>query len=260
MTLADYSVAGAENLFRTYFALGLATPGAKYVQEPGYDLCLGNVDHPVCNFAGRVKLDPWVANQLVEIAIERRAFNVYSAPGNSPDNRELRDEILVRAGFQRSYCLRQMLWDSKPVQLPIDLQFAETASERREVANFMSNQFFSRHSNIFRRRVADATVHASQLGLYTVRNRGDIIAALMLSDDTNVTGLFNLCVKPHEQSRGFGGAIVSEVCRRAYENGRVVSLQCDDTLAPWYERQGFIRSGWVDVYGLSDQRRVAIIN
>ncbi|MBC8064875.1 MAG: GNAT family N-acetyltransferase [Chlorobia bacterium] len=218
------------------------------------------MDHPVCNFAGRVRLDPWVANQLVEIAIERRAFNVYSAPGNSPDSRELRDEILVRAGFQRSYCLQQMLWDSKQAQGRIDLQLAETASERREVANFMSNQFFSRHSIIFRRSVADATVHASRLDLYTIRQRGDIVAALMIAEDANVSGLFNLCVKPHEQSRGWGTAIVAEVCGRAYDNGRVVCLQCDETLAPWYERQGFVRSGWVDVYGLSDERRIAIIN
>jgi hypothetical protein len=260
MTAADLSVAGSRNLFRTYFALGMAAPGSTLSSEPGFDACLGNFDHPICNFAGRVQLDPWTANRLVELALERRSFNVYSAPGDFPITREVRDELLVRAGFRKNYSLRQLFWEPRSVSGHVDLELAETTAQRREVATFMANQFFGRHSANFRRRIAEATLAATELNLYAVRQRNDLVACLMLVEDDSVLGLFNLCVKPHAQSRGWGQSIVAEVQRRAYVAGKFVNLQCDETLTSWYERQGFQRSGWVDVYGLSDERRIAIIN
>lgn len=238
----------------------MSSPGSSHVEEPGFEACLGNFDHPICNFAGRIQLDPWVANRLIEIALERRSFNVYSIPGDSPTTREVRDEMLVRSGFKRSYSLQQMFWAPRRAPVNRQLPIEESAPERHEIAMFMANQFFARHSANFRRRVGEATYGAADLRLFSVRQKGELIGSLMLVEDQDVLGLFNLCIKPKLQSRGWGRAVVAEVQRRAYENGKHISLQCDETLSAWYESQGFQRAGWVDVYSLSDERRVAIIN
>ncbi len=259
MTAADLSHAGADNLLRTYFALGAASPGSVVSRQEGFDACLGNFDHPICNFAGRLSLDPWAANRLVELAIERRYFSVYSVPGDTPLSREVRDELLTRAGFQRTYSLQQMYWEPRRAEDGISLRLAAGMAERRSIAIFMANQFFGRHSANFKRRVAEATSGAADLNLYGVYQRFDLIAAAMLVEDENVLGLFNLCVRPSMRNRGWGAKVVSETQRLAYEKGKFVSLQCDETLTSWYEGQGFETCEWVDVYGLSDKRRLAII-
>jgi ribosomal protein S18 acetylase RimI-like enzyme len=260
MTVADLSLAGSRNLLRTYFALGMSSPGSSHLDEPGFEACLGNFDHPICNFAARIQLDPWVANRLIEIALERRSFNVYSIPGDIPSTREVRDEMLVRSGFKRSYSLQQMFWTPRRPRDNFALTVEELDAQRHEVAMFMANQFFARHSANFRRRVGEATYAAPGLRLFSMRQKGELVASLMLVEDDEVLGLFNLCVKPKLQGRGWGRSIVAEVQQRAYENGKHISLQCDETLSAWYESQGFVRAGWVDVYSLSDERRVAIIN
>lgn len=260
MTASNLSVAGSDNLLRTYFSLGAASPGSVISKQEGFDACVGNFDHPICNFAGRLTLDPWAANRLVELSIERRFFSVYSVPGDTPSSREVRDELLVRAGFQRNYSLQQMYWEPRPVDGGVGLQQATTLADRQAIAMFMANQFFGRHSASFRRRVADATSGAMELDLYGVYHRFDLIAAVMLVEDDQVLGLFNLCVKSNLQNRGWGRKIVAETQRRAYDMDKYVSLQCDETLNTWYEGQGFESCDWVDVYGLSDKRRLAIIN
>ena len=145
MTTHDLSLAAAENLYRTYFSLGMATPGSKFLKEPGFDACLGNFDHPICNFASRIRLDPWVAHRLVELAVSQGAFNVYSLPGDQPEDVDLRDELLIRAGFRKSYSLRQLAVEPGPVGDGVPLQKAETLEERREIASFMAGIFFGRH-------------------------------------------------------------------------------------------------------------------
>lgn len=260
MTVANLPILVARNLLRTYFALGRASVGASITTEAGFELCTGNFDHPICNFAANVKLDPWTANRLAEIALERQHFNVYSLPGDLPASREVRDEILSRAGFRKIYSLRQMVCQPTAIDCPCDLLFAESPAERFAIASFMANQFFSRHSSNFRRRVADATANAIELRLYSQQRKGESIAGVMVSEDADMLGLFNLCVRPGNQNRGIGAAIVSAVQTMAYEKGKPVGLQCEEALVAWYEHQGFDPNGFVDVYNLPEDRRIAIID
>jgi len=260
MTTQDLSLAAAENLHRTYFALGMATPGSKLIHEAGFDACIGNFDHPICNFASRIKVDPWVAHRLLELALSQGAFNIYSLAGDLPEDIHLRDELLVRAGFRKSYGLRQLAAEPGPVGEGVPMEKAESMEQRRDIATFMASLFFGRHSSNFRRRVAEATMAATELDLYSIRPRDETIAAVMVAEDEQIVGLFNLCVKTHAQGRGWGKAIVAEVMRKAFEKNKPVTLQCDELLSPWYESLGFRRIGSVDVYALPDERRVAIMN
>lgn len=260
MTVANRPREVARNLLRTYFALGNATPGSTVTQEVGFDLCTGSFDHPICNFAANVNLDPWTANRLAEIALGKQHFNIYSLPGDMPGAREVRDEILARAGFRRIYSLRQMVWEPSPIESQCVPEPAVSTDDRSRVASFMASQFFSRHSSNFRRRVADATVAAEELDLYSLGKRTDPIAAVMVAEDDALIGLFNLCVKPGNQNRGIGASLVSAIQAMAYGKGKPVGLQCEESLVTWYESQGFCANGYVDVYALPDERRIAIID
>lgn len=260
MTREDLSIVASQNLRKTYFALGRSTPGSKIVSEPGFEACLGNFEHPICNFATGLSLDPWVAHRLAEIAVAKRVFTVYSLPGDLPVDPVVRDELLTRTGFRKSYSLRQMVAEPGQIGQGTPLHKAESLAERREIATFMAGIFFGRHSATFRRRVAEATLAATELDLYSVKVRDELIAAVMVVEDERITGLFNLCVKVSYQGKGWGAAIVNEVLKMAFEAGKPVTLQCDEVLSAWYEHLGFRRSGLVDVYSLPEERRVAIMS
>ncbi len=259
MTATDLSILGSENLLHTYFSLGMASPGTVISKQEGFDVCMGNFDHPICNFAGRLSLDPWAANRLVELALERKFFTVYSVAADTPRVREHRDELLVRAGFQKNFSLQQLFWLPQRSESSIHLQIPRSPAEKSAIAIFMAQQFFPRHAPAFKRRIAEAT-SGSDLPLYGIYHKLELIGAVMLVEDDNLVGLFNLCVKSNQQNRGIGANIVAGVKQLAYELGKPISLQCETALTAWYQRQDFVVCDWVDVYGLSDQRRLAIMN
>jgi hypothetical protein len=257
LTASDLSESLSRNLQRTYFALGHASPGSAIRSDGGFEACIGSFEHPICNFAAKLSLDSWSANRMVELAMEHRYFNVYTMPGDQPASRDVRLEILSRAGFERNYSLQQLFWEPRLVpKQREDLEPATTEPGRREVADFMANMFFSRHSPAFRRRVSEATALAEDLDLYSFHQREELSACLMVVEDPTVLGLFNLCVKPSNQDRGIGKAMVASVQRMAYEKGKFVGLQCDPTLTSWYERQGFESCGFIDVFSLRGERPV----
>src|SRR5580692_6503199 len=100
MTREEIQAGASENLLRTYFSLGLAIPNSTTVEEEGYIACLGEFEHPICNFAAGLRLDPWSAKQLATLAATRKSFNVYAVPGDSPPHLA---ELLRRCDFRISY-------------------------------------------------------------------------------------------------------------------------------------------------------------
>ena len=106
MTADEVQIGASENLLRTYFCLGLAIPNTTVIQETGFRACLGEFDHPICNFGADLRLDPWSAKQLASLASSRKCFNVYSLPGDSPKHVA---ELLRRCDFRISYRLIQMV-------------------------------------------------------------------------------------------------------------------------------------------------------
>jgi predicted GNAT family acetyltransferase len=250
---------GSANLLRTYFALGEASPGAKHHREPGFEYCTGPSDHPICNFAANLSLDRMVASRLFDVALDCRHFNVYSLDGDVPVSREERQEFLTEAGFEKCYELTQMAWapSNPPGELHIEL--VSGRGRRNEIASFMALQFFPKYSSAFRRRIIEATASANSLELNGVYVYGQLVAASMLSEDESSIGLFNVCVHPAYRGQGLGRNLVAATQMLAYEKQKFVCLQCNESLITWYENQGFRTSGIVDVFGLPDKRRTAII-
>lgn len=246
MTLIDIQRAASENLVSTYFQIALASPGVTQVETEGYRACLGDAQHPICNLAFAKRLDPISASRLREIAMSRRVFNTYILPNESPD---YATEVLTRAGFSKAYELVQMVAEPRHVQAsPMDE--AETFSERLAVGRFMVDQFFPRQSAIFRQKIADATAEAHDLSLYSIKSRGGRVGAVMLSRNSGMIGLYNLCVHHSHRGIGIGSRIVRWCLSQGVEEEMPVTLQCNPSLRPWYEAQGFKPLSSVYAYSL----------
>ena len=257
MTDAEVAAAGAENLRQTYLSLGLAVPGASMVEDEGFVACVGTFEHPVCNFAARLALDPWSARRLRDLAVARPSFHVYALADDQPSHRT---ELLKRQGFRVAYRLVQMAAAPDDPGPYLELARVDSVADRQKVATFMGTQFFIRQPASFRQRVAAATAHASALDLYELTERGHRVGAVMLCRASGVVGLYNLCIAAARRGKGLGQAVVAWTRAQALAEGKSLCLQCDARLAGWYEHLGFRRVGVVDVYSLVKMQQPDIMN
>lgn len=247
MTESELIAAASGNLRQTYISLGLAVPETQAVSDECFEGCIGPMDHPVCNFALNLNLDPWAVGRLRDLARWGEGFNVYSLPDDRPVHRA---ELLERQKFRLNYRLVMMVADpDDPGAFP-DLLQASTFRDRLQVAEFMAAQFPGRQSAAYRSEIAQATTRAEDLELYEFTERNQRTAAVMVSRSCGVLGIYNLCVAAGKRGRGIGTALLAWVRATARNAGMPVSLQCDQTLASWYELSGFRRIGFVDVYSL----------
>jgi hypothetical protein len=247
----------SENLIKTYFCLGLAIPNSTTVTEEGYRACLGEFDHPICNFAAGLRLDPWSTKQLSQLASSRKAFNVYTLPTDVPAHVA---ELLRRSDFRLSYRLIQMIAEPSGRHSGPVIARADFPDKRLEIARFMTEQFFGRQTENFRKRVACATADAVDLDLYALLSYGRMTGAVMLCQDDLVVGLYNLCVASASRGLGLGKEIAAWALSEAYKQQKVVTLQCAARLQPWYENLGFKPTGMIEVYTLSKSSRGDIMN
>ncbi|AIE84858.1 hypothetical protein OP10G_1490 [Fimbriimonas ginsengisoli Gsoil 348] len=246
----------SDNLIETYLRLGHAIPESRSWEEPAYVACGGTFEHPICNFAARLRLDPWSARRLSDLASGRPAFNVYLLPGDEPSHAT---ELLERAGFHPSYRLVQMVAERPEPGPSIELSRADTFEDRFKVASFMGHQFFTRQTEAFRRKIAIATARAEGLELYGLDERAQKTAALMLCHASGVLGVYNLCVASARRGRGIGSGVLNWALALARETERAVTLQCDSRLEGWYRYWGFVATGKVDVYSLAKRNQDDII-
>jgi len=253
----ELRVQASENLVKTYFCLGLAIPNSTTVAEDGFRACLGEFDHPICNFAAGLKLDPWSAKQLAQLAASRKAFNVYALPTDTPKHVA---ELLRRCDFKVSYRLVQMIAEPTGKHTGPIVVRADFPDKRLEIAKFMTEQFFGRQTENFRKRVANATADATDLELYALLSYGRMTGAVMLCHDDLVIGLYNLCVVSASRGLGLGKEIAGWALSEAYKQDKIVTLQCDSRLQPWYENLGFRQTGMIEVYTLSKSGRGDIMN
>jgi len=246
----------SDNLVDTYIRLGKAVASSRVSEEASFVACHGPLDHPICNFAARLNLDPWSARQLRDLASSRIAFNVYAMPGDRPEHLP---ELLERAGFQRSFELIQMIAEDPEPGPPIEMRPARSSGERLAVAKFMCEQFFSLQNYSLRKRIAGATAAAEGLDLFDLTERGQPVAAVMLGHGGGVLGVYNLCVASARRGRGIGRAVLDWTLTVARETNRAVTLQCDPLLEGWYRYRGFTVVGRVGVYSLPKRKDDDII-
>ena len=252
MTAEEIQTAASETLLSTYFQLGLAIPNSTMIREEGFRACLGQFDHPICNFAAGLNLDPWSAKQLRELAANKSAFNVYSLPGDTP--RHL-PELLYRCDFRVSYRLVQMVAEPTGSTHGPRVVASDSHTSRLDIARFMTEQFFNRQTESFRQRVAQATADANSLELFELLTYERRAGAIMICQSESMMGLYNLCIASSQRGLGLGQQLTSWALSEAFKNGKIVTLQCDSRLQPWYANLGFRVTGMIDVYTLSKSRR-----
>jgi GNAT superfamily N-acetyltransferase len=245
-------ICASDNLVETYFRLGLTAPKAGIWEDEGFRACLGGFAHPICNFAVKLRLDPWSARRLAALARARNRFHVYVLPDDRPSYLQ---EILQRVGFHPIYSMISMLADSRRKDSPAEVLRAESEAARDRIADFMVRQFFMRQDGEFRNQVRWATFAAKDLDLHYVLERGRPIAAVMLSRSADVLGIYNLCVSPGRRRRGIGRSLVDWCFDVANKEGRRPTLQCDPLLERWYSSCGFRSIGRINVFSLPQSDR-----
>ena len=251
MTLPDLVPRASANLLATYLALGQELPGAETVERDGYLALLSELPHPSGNFASRLRLDPWTAADLRDLATSRPAFQAVALPDDGPEHL---DELLHRAGFRVAMRLVTMV-ASEPLSLgregALDLAICEGEIARRRIARFMADSFFAREPHKLREAMSKALGRAETLSIYAHRVRDKPTAAVALVREAGMMGLYNLCVAGPRRGKGHGAAVVAWCLAQAAAEGLPVCLQCAASLEPWYARHGFARAGSVSVWSLA---------
>lgn len=246
MIAADLHACASDNLVETYFRLGLAAPQSGIWEDEGFRACLGGFDHPICNFALRLRLDRWSAQRLQALAVARPSLYVYSLSGEPP---ELGDQLLWRVDFREIHCLTTMIADAQRADC-IEMAPAVSVDDRNAVSSFMAGIFFASQDRTFRESVRVVTTSARDLELYKFESGGRIAAGVMLSRTPGMLGIYNLSVAASKRGRGLGSSIVRWCQDLAAQEGRTLTLQCESSLERWYSSFGFRQLGRVKVFSL----------
>lgn len=204
-------------------------PGAVVQRLAGRVFASGPFPHSACNFAMALSSEH-IAEALAFVKEDRSRLLYTFTGGLDPVH-----DPQVRRVHRMS-----VMVDHAPAvahHLP-DLELGD--GDRRVVSRFMAQQFFKNLSRETRDQIAAATEAAQALELLSFRSAGAhrIVGALMLSRTPSVLGLYNLCVDQGDRDRGVGRRMVRHVCHLAAAEDRLVTLQCDASLVPWYRDQG----------------------
>lgn len=241
--------AARENVIQTYALLARSVPGTRIELKPEYMASLGAVNEPFASFVAGFELETEAqaaeaASTIDGLAADRPHLMVYICTGDRTAN--LKQALESRA-FRRN---SQLVAMAAPPGSPDDesqLTLAVAQSDREAIARFMVEQFFKRMSSESRDRILSATARSSTQ-LYSLGPTRSPQAAVMLTPMDGSLGLYNLCVRRELRSRGIGSQVVRHVLALAGLRGVPVVLQCEESLAPWYESQGFQAVGEVEAW------------
>ena len=239
------------NALATYVGLVAAVEGAVVRKPLGFTLVRGPGVFSFCNFAAGFDVAPDdfepAVGLLIAQANECFEFYVFLISGDQPDDLGGR---LASAGFQCRQSLVSMASASPVEHEDVGARLVSDHKERRSVADFMAGQFFWTMPMDARRGIAAATA-ASPHTIWVVGDSHDPTAAVMLVEQPEAVGLFNLCVAPPARGKGLGAGLVQAVQSAASRSGRTVVLQCGEELAGWYSNLGFERVGSINAYTLA---------
>lgn len=245
MTVEDLAEAASANVVQTYCELASAVQDGRRWREAGFLACVSSLEHPMGNFAANLDLTPTSADRLARISCGKSHFNVYSMPVDLPSDR---DRLLRNVGFVRAQEFIQMVAEPVLDEPKLTLTRAATLHDRGRIADFMVEQFFSRHPRPIKRQIAETTARVTQLELLGLRRDGNFFAAAMISQMGGITGIYNVCVDSGVRGLGIGSGLIREVLAVCSKRQTCATLQCDAKLEPWYRAFGFRRSGIIRVY------------
>lgn len=230
--------------YESYLKLAKCLPAHENLSKVGLYIARSAKTFAFSNFIGLTRTSEVGVHELVELVnqiFQGHRPNVFVITNGSPDS--MRKEM-VEGGFAEHYQLAVLakLSDS---DLPVrDLERATTRSERRNVARFMADSFFTTLAVQQRQSVITSTAE-SELDLVALPNCRDrnLQAAAMFAVFPEEVGIFNVCVARRERGRGVGSDLMSKIESLPDVRGKAMCLQCHEELVGWYTALGFKRAG-----------------
>lgn len=252
--LTDPYVPAARNLLATYLGLGRGLSRSSIESGPGWCICRSPAGLAFGNFAvlaeGLDRPETLAAVQARAFALARvEPFRVFmSRPRASPIE------------SYEGVALQQRLAQLAAVQVArsdaLGMVPAESNRDRDRVAQFIVRQFFGRQERSARTAVCEATARSPHTLLAWPEPK-EPRAATMIVRSPGALGIYNLCVEADLRRRGYGARVVGECGSIAACEGRVVCLQCEPGLEPWYRKMGF---GWVGVVEVFARSRTSTVD
>lgn len=243
-TLASFR----ENVANTYLGLGRHASGALLDLSNERWICKSPFHHPISNFAIRFDFSDSAEMEIVDFAKSVTYSRVYVLPGDSPQDLAYR---LKKHHLEEKYRLAAMEFVGQ-VEIPeVSMHLVDTDVELWETAVFMTRVFFWRSERPVREELAKIIVGSSfeSQQFYVARDAFGIQAAMTLSIQGGVVGLYNVCVRMEDRGVGIGSDVVRFASARAQDLGLPLILQCDVELVPWYRRLGFQEFGEMLAFG-----------
>lgn len=227
------------NVLATYRGLTRPVRGAKHERRPGWEQARGPADLSFTNWAAGFDLpEDGVAGCAAEVRDLAQGRPGFSAFFMSPDRpKDMRDR-LGDYGFRPFGRLTALACEPVLPESQLELTPASTPDEREEASRFMARQFFWRGALSRRREVIQATAQSPHR-LYAFREKGKMLAAVMLTETSGCLGIYNLCVEMRLRGRGLGGELLKACLAIADKEGAVMVLQSDPDFSGWYEERGF---------------------
>jgi len=237
-------------MLRVYRSLA-NTIGTHWEVGEGFLLARSPVVHPLVNFAFAHQLTAYSARELAD-AVMSPTLNVY-ADADCPATLEL----LRRNGFAESFTMHSLVSEgigevSATSGLDRDLDWVGTSftddNERGEVADFMLRQFFRHQDRGTQSIFGRALEHAVESPMATVRRRGILMAAALLTPAVTgePVGIFNFCVDARHQKQGVGSGFLRWL--QESQPGLEFAVQCSTYITDWYVNRGFSWRSTVAVY------------
>lgn len=229
------------NAAEAFITLASNAPHAKVERTDRYWCCTSQFDHPLANFAVRLDLDPSSIDMLSNIAKDRSSFRVHVM---SPDRPQTALGAFEANGLTEMYRLTLMA-GAPDGELDAGVRQA-TASETDELIAFAVDNFFWTSPQSVRRKISQITGAAAKDPRnlsFIIEGSDGIDAIATLFFDSGTAGLYNVCVRRSLRGLGLGTRIVAHACRIAKGLADRIVLQCDPSLASWYESLGFSEVG-----------------
>jgi GNAT superfamily N-acetyltransferase len=225
-------------MVETYFALAKSAAGFCRFEDEGIIGCRATSSHPAANFSV-------VARPNLPSILRLSQMGSHTAYVMPTDQSGSVFEMMRGAGFTTGNSLSLMFQRNPIGGVDLDLETVSGFSARYDHTIFLASQFFSSASSSFCEEISTMTAIAEKCELLRLSNRNGTIAGAMLFQTGAILGLYNITVAPESRHQGLGGNLVRSLVGVAASRRSTSTLQCSESLVPWYERLGFRKYGEV---------------
>ncbi|MBS1727974.1 MAG: GNAT family N-acetyltransferase [Armatimonadetes bacterium] len=219
-------------MVETYFALARPADGLTRFEDDGVIGCRSTQKHPASNFSVVARPNIHSLTRLVQMD----SHTVYVLP---TDQTYAVIEMMKKVGFTPGRSLSLMFVRNPLGGIDLDLTTVTGISARYDHTMFLAKQFFSAANMAFCEGIATLTSRAPECELICLGRLEAPTAGAMISQTNGTLGLYNISVTPEQRHRGLGGELVRALVGIAASRRCTATLQCHDSLVPWYERLGF---------------------